>query len=58
MDSCHSLCAQIYKASGRALLAETFTKVILSGELFYFAHMSTGYWPGLWWFFFFCDLGL
>lgn len=39
-------------ASGRGLLPETFTKVILSTELFYFAHMPTGYWSGLWCFVF------
>lgn len=39
-------------AYGWGLLPETFTKVILSAELFYFAHMPTGYWPGLWCFVF------
>lgn len=44
-------------ASGWGLLPETFTKIILSAELFYFAHMPTGYWPGLWCFVFFVILG-
>lgn len=51
LDICRSLRDQIYKA-GWGLLSETVTKVILSGELFYFAQRSTGYWRGLWCFVF------
>lgn len=38
---------------GWGLLAENLTKVALSGELFYFADLPTGYWPGRWCFVFY-----
>lgn len=58
LDICYSLlCAQFWGwrstkllgsyVLGWGLLTENFTKVALSGELFYFADLPTGYRPGL-----------